>query len=69
MNELIRNASERDFKLQQDLKQIEEQKKRLHEYNRNVAKLNAWMLRSEENMPTDLDIKKLESCMCYFKKY
>lgn len=68
MNELIKNASERDLKLQKDLKQIEEQKKRLREYNRNVAKLNAWMLRSEENMPTDLDIKKLELCMCYFKK-
>lgn len=68
MNELIRNASERDLKLQQDLKQIEEKKKRLREYNRNVAKLNAWMIRSEENMPTDLDIKKLELCMCYFKK-
>jgi hypothetical protein len=46
---------------------LDEQKK-LREYNRNVAKLNAWMLRTEENPPTEFDIWKLEMCMHYFRK-
>lgn len=68
MDSLIEKAHELDAKKKLDDAAIIEAQKRLKEYNRNVAKLNAWMLRTEENPPTDYDIRKLETCMHFFKK-
>jgi hypothetical protein len=68
MDSLLENAQKLDEQKQLTDAAIMEMQKRLKEYNRNVAKLNAWMLRTEENPPSDFDIQKLETCMHFFTK-
>lgn len=65
--ELMESASEMDRKRETELAEQKKKADQLREYNKNVAKLNALMLRTEDNMPSEYDIKKLEMCMHYFQ--
>jgi hypothetical protein len=65
--ELMESAAEMDKKREEFLDNQKKEAERLADYNRKVAKLNAFMMRSEGNLPSDYDFKKLEMCMHYFE--
>lgn len=67
-NSLEQEAEKRDKSRQLDIESQEQKAKELRDYRRNLAKFNAWAIRTEDSPPDEYDIKKLEHCMHYFKK-
>lgn len=68
MTQLMNKAKELDKEHGLYAQAIEERKKALRDWNRRVAKINAWMKRTHNNPPTDYDFKKLETVEHWFRK-
>lgn len=68
MEELLSNAEQLDN--QKKLDEISRRSKleKIHKWQRDTKKLYAWLIRTEENPPSDYDIQKLEMCMHFFRK-
>lgn len=65
---LLNKANEMDEKMQMNEAAKAEADRILRDYRRDLAKLNAAMIRNEENPPTANDIARLKYCMHAFVK-
>lgn len=68
MKTLLSNAKQIDEKRSQELVDQQAKLNTLHKWQRDTKKLYAWMIRTMEMPPSEVDQKKLELAMHLFKK-
>jgi len=68
MTDLLKNAQSKDKEAGLDQKSIQDKENNLKDYKRKLAKANALMIRTEDNPPSEMDVRHLDNVLWKFRK-